>query len=68
VLNSITLTIKENIMTVSEVYEKLQITANQLAKKFTPPLSRQAVFYWGKKGIPKLRQYEIKEMYDDSNT
>lgn len=59
---------KENIMTVTEVCEKLQITANQLAKKFTPPLSRQAVFYWGKKGIPKLRQYEIKEMLDDSNT
>lgn len=55
-------------MTVTEVCEKLQITANQLAKKFTPPLSRQAVFYWGKKGIPKLRQYEIKEMLDDSNT
>jgi|TARA_R110002050_G_scaffold137913_2_gene261630 predicted chitinase len=53
-------------MTLTEVCEKLELTPNQLAEKFDPPLSRQAVFYWKTKGIPKLRQYEIKEMIDDT--
>jgi len=33
-------------MELSEVCEKLKVTPNQLAERFDPPLSRQAVFYW----------------------
>ena len=53
------------MMTLQEVCKKLEVTPNQLAEKFEPKLSRQAVFYWGQRGIPKLRQYEIKEMLHD---
>ena len=53
-------------MKLSEVCEKLKVTPNQLAERFDPPLSRQAVFYWKSTGITKLRQYQIKEMLDDS--
>lgn len=53
-------------MELNEVCEKLKVTPNQLAERFDPPLSRQAVFYWKSTGIPKLRQYQIKEMLDDS--
>jgi len=55
-------------MSLTEVFEKLQVNATQLAEKFDPPISRQAVFYWKTTGIPKLRQYEIKDMINDSNT
>jgi predicted chitinase len=57
--------IKGTVMTLQEVCKELEVTPNQLAEKFEPKLSRQAVFYWGQRGIPKLRQYEIKEMLDD---
>ncbi len=53
-------------MTLTEVCEKLELTPNQLAEKFDPQLYRQAVFYCNIKGKPKLRQYEIKEMLDDT--
>jgi len=54
-------------MTLDEACEKLNVTPNQLAKMFKPPLSRQAVWYWRETGIPELRKYQIKDMLKDIN-
>ena len=53
-------------MMVSEALEKLgNISINDLAKRLD--VSRQAVWYWKSKGLPKLRMYEIREMIENDS-
>tara|TARA_R110000822_G_scaffold33874_1_gene96186 strand:- start:340 stop:534 length:195 start_codon:yes stop_codon:yes gene_type:complete len=52
-------------MKVDEALKELgNITIKDLADKLQ--VTRQAVFYWKQNGLPRLRQYQIKELLDDS--
>ena len=53
-------------MRVEEALEQFGgISITGLAKKLG--VSRQAVFYWKAKEIPKLRAYEIKEILENDS-
>ena len=55
-------------MQLNDVLQKFGgISVEKLEKKLG--LSRQSVYYWKQKDIPKLRIYEIKELLEnDSKT